>query len=390
MDNEYDVIVVGAGPAGSLAAKTAAENGMKVLLIEKRQEIGSPVRCAEGIGKTGLEEFIEPDSKFISAEVFGARLYAPDGTAIDMLSKNRGAMGYVLERKIFDRELSRIASESGAEVLTKAQATSLIIEDGYVKGIKGKHIGEDFSIRSKIVVGSDGVESRMAIFAGINSKLKLNDVDSCAQFLISGVDVPDYCEFYIGNHIAPGGYVWVFPKGNRQANIGLGVIGSKIKNKHPVEYLKEFVEKHYPQGKILSTIVGADPISGALPRLSTAGFILAGDAAHLSDPMTGGGIYNAMLSGRIAGEVSAEAIRSGDLSDRRLKKYDREIYKQIGNQLNKNYKLKEFFISLDDSEINSIAHTLKGVDFEEYTAVKLVKEVVSRNPFLLKHLAGFI
>src|SRR5208337_337925 len=114
MKSEYDVIVVGAGPAGSIAARTAAEHGLDVLLIEKRQEIGDPVRCAEGTGKEGLAQFMDLDPRWICAEVTGARIYAPNGMCIELSEKLAGKeVGFVLERKIFDRSVAKTAAKAG-------------------------------------------------------------------------------------------------------------------------------------------------------------------------------------------------------------------------------------------------------------------------------------
>ena len=256
MKGEYDVIVVGAGPAGSIAAKTAAENGLDVLLIEKRQEIGDPVRCAEGVVKENLEEFLEPDPIWICTEISGARLFAPDGPMLTLTDDR--TIGYILERKLFDRALARSAAAAGAEVQVKAQATSLIKENGLVHGIKGKRMGDDFEAMAKVVVGADGIESRIGRWAGIDTTLKLKDVGSCAQFLVTGIDVETlYCDFYPGNAIAPGGYAWVFPKGKGEANVGLGILGSRLKDKRPIQYLREFVDRKFPGGKVIESVAGA-------------------------------------------------------------------------------------------------------------------------------------
>ncbi len=390
MKSEYDVIVVGAGPAGSVAARTAAENGLDVLLIEKRQEIGDPVRCAEGTGKLGLMQFMEPDPRWICAEVTGARLFSPDGTCVELSEKLAGKeVGYVLERKLFDRAVAKSAAKAGAEVQVKTQATSLITENGVIKGIRGKHRGDDFEARARVVVGADGIESKVGKWAGIRTTLKPKDVETCAQFLVTDIDIKaDSCDFYLGNQRAPGGYVWIFPKGKREANVGLGILGSRFTGKHPIDYLREFLAWRFPEGKIIETVVGAVPASGMLKQLSTDGLVLVGDAGRVSDPITGGGIYNGMVSGRIAGNVIADAIGANDVSARQLQRYDREVREELGKMLDRNYKAKEFIVKSSDDLMNSVARSLKDVNFENMSVPRLLKEIITRNPGLFIELAG--
>jgi digeranylgeranylglycerophospholipid reductase len=126
MKNKYDVLVIGGGPAGALAAKTAAEKGLSACIVEKRPAIGAPVRCAEGIGKEALLEFIDPDPRWISAEMTGAGIVAPDGFFMKLESAMAGSkVGYVLDRKFFDRELVWKAAEAGADVAVKSRAQPL-------------------------------------------------------------------------------------------------------------------------------------------------------------------------------------------------------------------------------------------------------------------------
>jgi digeranylgeranylglycerophospholipid reductase len=390
MKSEYDVIVVGAGPAGSITARTAAENGLDVLLIEKRQEIGDPVRCAEGTGKLGLMQFMEPDPRWICAEVTGARIFAPDGTCVELSEKLAGKeVGYVLERKIFDRAVAKSAAKAGAEVQVKTQATSLIKDDGLVCGIGGKHRGDDFEARAKVVVGADGIESKIGKWAGIRTTLKPKDIETCAQFLVTDIDIKaDSCDFYLGNDRAPGGYVWIFPKGKREANVGLGILGSRFTGKHPIDYLHEFMAWRFPEGKAIETVVGAVPASGMLKQLSTGGLVLVGDAGRVSDPITGGGIYNGMVSGRIAGNVIADAIKANDVSAKKLQRYDREVREALGKMLDRNYRAKEFIVRSNDDLMNSVAKSLQNVNFEDMSVPRLLKEIISRNPGLFVELAG--
>ena len=128
MKSEYDMLVVGGGPGGALAAKTAAEKGLSVCLIEKRPAIGTPVRCAEGVGEELLREFMEPDERWIAAKIDSARLVAPNGTAMELNPEMAGnEVGFILDRKVFDRELVWQAAKAGAEVFVKARAVDAIL-----------------------------------------------------------------------------------------------------------------------------------------------------------------------------------------------------------------------------------------------------------------------
>jgi digeranylgeranylglycerophospholipid reductase len=384
--SEYDVVVIGAGPAGSITAKTVAKKGLSVLLIEKRQEIGDPVRCAEGVSKVWLRKHIEPDHRWICADVKGSRIYSPDGTMIEMAEEIAGGeVGYVLERKIFDRALAYEASKAGAEVMVKTRATGLIIENGFVKGVNVSHLGQSYDIKAKIVVGADGVESKVGRWAGIDTAIKPIDIETCAQYLMSGTGIDqDYCYFYLGNEIAPAGYVWIFPKGNGMANVGIGILGNKSGNgKHAIDYLNDFVNKNYPDAKILELDVGGVPVSGSIEKTIANGLMLVGDAARQSDPITGGGIVNAMEAGKIAGEVAYNAISKGDYSTDALNEYEEKWRETVGREIDNSLIVKDTFTKFSDKELNSLGHSLKGVNFSSMSLLDLLYALFKANKKLL-------
>src|SRR5512139_4190886 len=131
--DNYDVVVVGAGPGGSMAARTIAQAGCSVLLVEKRQEIGAPVRCAEGVSRSWLEKIVPIDPKWICAQIHGYRFHAPDGTAFAVEPDDTG---YILERKIFDRDLANMAALAGAHVIAKTAARDVLCdEQGAIVGV---------------------------------------------------------------------------------------------------------------------------------------------------------------------------------------------------------------------------------------------------------------
>jgi len=181
---EYDLVVVGAGPGGATAAHRAAQAGLSILLLEKRQEIGSPVRCAEGVGHDQLTSFIEPDPRWISAEVSQTEITCVADGAQQTL-RMTGRRGYVLERRIFDRALAERAAQASAQVRVKTAVTGLLIEDGHVCGV-GIERGDFYTgpgeaqVRAKIVIAADSVESQVGCWANLEVQLPLEDMMVCA------------------------------------------------------------------------------------------------------------------------------------------------------------------------------------------------------------------
>jgi len=383
----YDVIVVGAGPGGSVTAKTCAEAGLDVLLIEKRQEIGDPVRCAEGVSKEELKKYIKPDKRWIAAEVKGSKILAPDGTEIKMSEEaSSGKAGYTLERKVFDRALAQQAAMAGSEVMVKTRATGLLRNNGKVMGINAMYMGEKYEIRADIVIGADGIESKVGRWGGIDTSLKPGDIDTCAQFLVSNIDAGEYSKFYLGEKYTPGGYVWVFPKGRNTANVGLGLLGSKSGNVRAITLLEKFIKDYMPEVKILEIVVGGVPVSGPIKQTVTDGLMLVGDAARQSDPLTGGGIINAMDAGKMAGEVCIKAREKSDYSIKSLKEYEDKWRATIGKELSKSLVVKNLLLKLTDEQLNQLAHSLKEVDTSKMALPVVLPILFKKNPRILWEL----
>ena len=186
MKDSYDVIIVGAGPAGSTAARYAAMGGARVLVLEKDREVGIPVRCGEAADHDGLAPFIQPDDKFINARIRNFKLIAPDGSTVNPYIEG---LGYILDRKVFDFELARMAADEGAEVVTKAYVDGVTRNDGTVDGVTVQYHGEKLTLKCKIVIGADGVESRVGRWAGIDTTVSMHDMESAAQVTAANIDV---------------------------------------------------------------------------------------------------------------------------------------------------------------------------------------------------------
>ncbi len=350
MNTDYDIIVVGAGPAGSTAARYAAAGGAKVLMLEKDRDVGYPVRCGEAVSHEGVAQFIQPDPKWIASTVTKFRLIAPNGSSV--LPKLDGG-GYVLERRIFDYELAKLAADAGVEVMTKAYVYDLLRIDGKVTGVRALIKDQKIDIRCKIVIAADGVESRVGKWAGMDTTCHIKDMESCAQMTLSGIEVDeDVLDFYFGDQVSPGGYLWVFPKGKNTANVGLGLSVDEAKKKSAIRFLHEFVERKYPKAAMLTHIAGGVPCAKTNPEIVKENVILVGDAAHQVNPVSGGGIISGMIGGMIGGQVAAEALKSGEM--KHLHEYDKRWHKRLGWRHDIFYNIRNAIGGFDDRTYNNI------------------------------------
>ena len=170
---ECDVVVVGAGPGGSMAARYCAEGGLDTVLSAKKAEIGAPLGCAEGVSKKWLQEVdIEPDPSWIRGDMKGAIIKSPQGTTFQLDESKAGAeVGYVLERHLFDKALAKKAAEAGAKIMLRTSCTGVIREKGEIVGITARSMGEEIEIRAKCVVAADGYVSQVGRWAGLDTNL---------------------------------------------------------------------------------------------------------------------------------------------------------------------------------------------------------------------------
>lgn len=380
----FDVIIIGAGPAGSCCAKKLAEAGLSVLICDRRQAIGSPKNCGEGLDKK-VEQLIGPiPDRCIAQKIKGARIYAPNGKYLEAVI---GGGGYVLERKVFDKWLAGEAVRAGARVQANTLITGLIIENGFVKGVKGQFLGEPFEARTKLVVCATGAESPLPQQAGLKTACKLNLVDTCIQYEMAGVEInQNFIHLYLGNKIAPRGYLWCFGKGNGTANIGIGIVPGP---KTPKEYLDAWIasKPELAKGSILEVNGGLVPVGGLLRDMAANGFLVVGEAAHHVNPIHGGGIKEAIVSGQLAADIVADAIKCGDVSKNSLSAFNKLWWERRGDKLARIEKLREVVEKLSDDDMNMLADALKPedlIDFAGGSRLSVLAKVLMRKPSLLK------
>ena len=383
------MVVVGGGPAGSVTARFAAEKGAKVLIVDRRQEIGVPVLCGEGISRKIDKWNIIEGKRWIAGNMDGARIYSPDGTMVELSADLAGAeTGYVIYRDIFDQQLASQAAKKGVEIMMNTRAFDLLKDNDRVLGVKAKHFDEEMEIFADIVVGADGVESKIGKWAGINTTLRPNDLETCAQYTLTNVECNDsYCDFYLGKKIAPGGYIWVFPKGKDVANVGIGVLAGLSKPGMAKKLLDKFINDHagLKKGEPVRFLAGAVPVSKPVETVRD-NLLLVGDAARQVDPITGGGLTHCLQAGKIAGETIGEAVKKQKFDRKTLSSYEKGWKKAFGKKLKRNYMVKETMLGFDDKTFNMLADSLKDYKFEELSTGSLIKALVLKHPSLLTKL----
>lgn len=387
---DIDVLVVGAGPAGAVAALEAkrAAPELDVLLIERDRAVGTPVRCAEGVGDAGLREFAVPDgADWVARRIVRIIFVAPDDTEVQVAE---GGLAWILDRTRFDAFLAAQAAAAGAQVLVATEATGMSrCPDGrwHVR-VRGR--GSEDVYRARVVIGADGVETMVGRWAGLDTRVPARDMESCAQYILQGIDCdPDAIYLQFGDTIAPGGYAWVFPRGVGVANVGLGLVALKARGRNARGYLDEWVGRRFPGGARTASTVGGVIVHTTVKRTSTDGVMLAGDAAHMVNPLSGGGIVNAMKSGRLAGRTAAAAIREGDTGAGRLASYHDDWMRLLGDDHLKYYRIKQALEDLDDGFFNGLARTVNRIPVQKRSLGRIFAHALVRHPQLIPVAARF-
>jgi digeranylgeranylglycerophospholipid reductase len=383
MSSTYEVVVVGAGPAGSVAARKAAEGGLKTLLIEKRKEIGVPVRCAEAIGADLSRQFIEPNVKWIDATISHFAVHNSLGQYV-LMPPTEPTL--VVNRKLFDLELAQRAACAGAEVRTGTTVIGVEMQDGTVCGITIESSGKKDIIPARLVVAADGTESQVARWAGMKTVPPLADYYIGIEYLLDGIknkiDIHT-CEYHIDHAQAPGGYLWVFPKGENRANVGLVITADRCNDVRPVTLLDRFVVKKFPNARRVETIAGGIPATGALKSMVTNGMMVVGDAAHQADPMTAGGICLGMLGAAMAMEVGIAAVQQDDVSAKRLHAYDKAWQKRFGKMHTALYKLRHILAHLDQSRLDALVSRAAALPLADMPLSQILLALLKNDPGLL-------
>lgn len=337
----FDVAVIGAGPAGSMAAKYAAKAGACTILLEEHAGAGWPVQCAGLLGLEAMAESELSPGPHVLRAMRGASVFSPGGARLDF--KARVPKAWVVDRRLFDQAMLAQAVAKGVNLRICTTVRQIRREkDGSILTLSG-----DEEIKARIVISAEGVSSLLARRAGI----------SPPQMILSGAQVqipfavndPEKVEVHLG--AAPGLFAWVIPLNEGSARIGLCARDRGCE--HLRTFLKTDVIKKRLQGSPVALNVGGLPL-GPPTATAVGGLLAVGDAAGQVKPTSGGGIYPGLVAAKIAGGVAAAAAMEGDISAMRLMEYDRLWRAALGRELEIGMRANRMLSKMDDAELDEL------------------------------------
>jgi len=361
---KFDVVVVGAGTAGCLAAKTTAEAGLAVCLLErkKKEDVGEKV-CGDALGEHHLKNLglEKPQTGELERRIEGIRIYSPDLETVFTV-KHEDFVGHLLNRRRFGQWLLRKAEDAGAELRESTQCLEPLVEKGFVAGVRARDFRTDGNVdfRSRVVLDASGffgaVRKRLPPEAGIENEVANEDVEACyreIRQLKQEAKEANYCEIYLNQAVTPGGYTWVFPKNGARVNVGLGVcMRGKFPNPKGQLYKHVLTGPAFEGSLLLTGGAWYDPTRRPLDNMVGDGVAILGDAACLVNPIHGGGIGPSMLSGHLAGKAVIEALEKGEASQENLWPYNCRYMETYGTKQAGLDVFRRLLIGSKDSDLS--------------------------------------
>jgi digeranylgeranylglycerophospholipid reductase len=339
---KFDVIVVGAGTAGCLTAKTAAKAGLKVCLIDRKksEDIGEKI-CGDAIGRHHFDTLglAYPSGDELHNLVQGVKIYSPDMKTVFQVTGER-LYGFILNRRLFGQRLLHDAVDAGATLLDSTIATEPVLQNNFVTGVVAKNLKTESKtqLQSKIVVDCSGftavLRKKLPPEIGIDLNVNNEDVEACYREIrgLAKADINlEFCEIYLDQTVSPGGYYWIFPEGENRVNVGLGVAMTKgFPNPKNQLYHKVLSQPMFKDSTLVKGGAWYVPTRRPLDCMTGNGIVMVGDSACQVNPIHGGGMGPSMMGGKIAGETIAEALEKDNVSREGLWQYNVKYIRVYG------------------------------------------------------------
>lgn len=354
----YDVVISGAGPAGSHCAKVLAEAGYEVALIEKDTNWRKP--CGGAVSSKIIDLYPQI-GKLNTPKITRAKLYSANFHSIER-QRAPGVYSTIADRLEFDTFLRDIAIDSGAELFDKHMSIDFIVKEGKKVGIKTKSPDGIKNLNGKILIIADGMSSRLAVRSGLRPKWKTEDLILAHCEIWEGENnLEEDCEhFYFETYK---GYAWLFPLGNNRFNIGCGIVGDDNFKYKVADFFNQFkndpnAKKHIPGSNYKIIWSGSCPIhaEGVMQKsLYDDNIMMIGDSAGFASPITGEGIYYSVFSGDAAAEVAIESLEKEDYSREILKKYkSHTMVKELSKTFKMHIGARNYFYRDNGKKLNEM------------------------------------
>ncbi|HKV83856.1 MAG TPA: NAD(P)/FAD-dependent oxidoreductase [Ktedonobacterales bacterium] len=388
---QYDVLIVGGGPAGLSAAEVAATAGARVAVLERQKEVGYPVHTSGGSWVSDMRALGIPSD-----------LYFPIKRVTFLSPRKQANFTYddavccVLDVRAVYQHLAGRAVTAGAEVHPNSPVERPIVEDGRVVGVVAKdHRNRAGEWRAPVVVDASGFSSTLSTRSGLHEGYRRYGYGAEYDLYAPNYDA-DHLYLIMGSQVAPSGYAWAFPRGKGRVRLGVGVIRPDV-DADAREYLDTFAQR---LPTLAPAFAGASPIEyhtglfpseGVVKRFVSDGLIATGDAAGHGSTLVGEGIRFAIYSGQMAGAVAAEAAKMGDSSAAFLERYERQWRGRFGREMEISYLVNQRIAGWSDErwdESMDLLNRLTPAQAAELLrgdySVGLFLGVLRRNPSLLR------
>jgi digeranylgeranylglycerophospholipid reductase len=343
-----EAVVVGAGPAGLIAAREIARRGFEVKVLEEHDVVGKPNHCAGVLSVEGLRRLnVEPSPEFVQQEVMGGTLYSPGGASI-RISVGR-TRAYVVDRTAFDMHLADLAKDKGVEIETGHRVRNLIIRDGHVAGV----IGSKHETESDLVIDGEGAGGLLArnlelprpsegVLSGVNAEVRNVDVE------------PRMVEVWLGKDLAQGLFAWIIPIGEDATRCGLACARGDAHEMLRGFLRRRFGDVEYSEPRVWPVLTG-----GPLGKTFGDGFLLVGDVAGHTKPTTGGGVIMGGLCAIEAAKTAAEALEAGDSSASFLSMYERNWRAALGKEFSAMLSVRRLLNKIPDERMDRLLGSLR-------------------------------
>ena len=394
----FDVVVVGGGPAGSSAAHMAAKNGCTVALIEKEKEIAETVRTSGVTWISDIKKFGIPEECYNPIKKFS---FCSPKNSVKISGEI--AKAAVLDVRKTYRFLANRAKTSGSELFTSTNVTEVLKDNsGKCSGVIAKSDGKQIQFNSKVVIDASGFVSVIAKELGYVTQWK--KFGAGAEFEVKTEKLEhDNWWLMVGQEYSPAGYAWIFPTSKDTARIGVG-IGKPDSDVDPTVRLNELLEKKLGPIKDLGNIekiefhYGLIPNDGVSRKTVYDNLILVGDSAGQANPLVLEGIRYAIRFGEVAGQVAADAIKNGDTTEMSLSPYEKEWKRAIESKINSAGKVQNRWVGLTDDEWDkelSIIEELTADEFLDFIRAdfgvsKMVKLATHHPKMIVRQLFNMV